>query len=135
VLYTENNFDNAKKIASWKTKVKSTWSGVTLKRLDEPCKRIDFGDTLHFKVVTKLNGLNPDDVVVELMICRPAKHPEPCDFQHYSFQTSGTEESGKHFFELNLAPDLCGNLECHIRMYPCHPLLTHPLEMGMMLWL
>jgi starch phosphorylase len=134
-LYTENNFDNAKKIASWKTKVKSTWSGVTLKRLDEPCKRIDFGDTLHFKVVTKLNGLNPDDVVVELMICRPAKHPEPCDFQHYSFQTSGTEESGKHFFELNLAPDLCGNLECHIRMYPCHPLLTHPLEMGMMLWL
>lgn len=134
-LYTENNFDNAKKIASWKTKVKSTWSGVTLKRLDEPCKRINFGDTLHFKVATKLNGLTPDDVVVELMICRPVKHPEPCDFRHYSFQTSGTEESGKHFFELNLAPDLCGNLECQIRMYPCHPLLTHPLEMGMMLWL
>ena len=38
----ENNFDNAKKVASWKTKVKSAWSGVTLKRLDEPCKRHQF---------------------------------------------------------------------------------------------
>jgi starch phosphorylase len=134
-LYIENNFDNAKKIASWKTKVRSAWSGVAIKRLDKPCKRISFGDTLNFKVAAKLNGLDPDDVVVELMICRRVKHPQPCDFQHYSFQTSGTEKSGEHFFELNLAPNLCGKLECHIRMYPCHPLLTHQLEMGMMLWL
>ena len=134
-LYIENNFDNAKKIASWKTKVRSAWSGVAIKRLDKPCKRISFGDTLNFKVAAKLNGLDPDDVVVELMICRRVKHPQPCDFQHYSFQTSETEKSGEHFFELNLAPNLCGKLECHIRMYPCHPLLTHQLEMGMMLWL
>ena len=134
-LYIENNFDNAKKVASWKTKVRSAWSGVAIKRLDKPCKRISFGDTLNFKVAAKLNGLDPDDIVVELMICRRVKHPQPCDFQHYSFQTSGTEKSGEHFFELNLAPNLCGKLECHIRMYPCHPLLTHQLEMGMMLWL
>ena len=134
-LYIENNFDNAKKIASWKTKVRSAWRGVAIKRLDKPCKRISFGDTLNFKVAAKLNGLDPDDVIVELMICRRVKHPQPCDFQHYSFQTSGTEKSGEHFFELNLAPNLCGKLECHIRMYPCHPLLTHQLEMGMMLWL
>ena len=134
-LYMENNFDNAKKVAAWKTKVKSAWSGVTLKRMDKPCKLINFGNTLHFKVATKLNGLNPDDVVVELRICRRIKHARPGDFQYYSFQPSGTEESGEHLFELNLAPDLCGKLECHIRLYPCHPLLTHPLEMGMMLWL
>jgi starch phosphorylase len=134
-LYMENNFENAKKVASWKTKVRSAWSGVTLKRLDKPCKLINFGNTLHFKVATKLNGLNPNDIVIELMICRRIKHPQPCDFQHYSFQTSGAEESGEHVFVLNMVPDLCGKLECHIRMYPCHPLLTHPLEMGMMLWL
>ena len=52
--------------------------GVTIKRLDKPCKRINFGDTLNFKVAAKLNGLNPDDVVVELMICRRVKHPQPC---------------------------------------------------------
>lgn len=133
-LYTENNFDNAKKVASWKTKVKGAWSGVTLKRLDRPCKRISYGDTLHFKVEAELNGLVPEDVVVELVICRQIKHPGSGDSQYYRFQNSGTEKVGKHYFELNLAPDLCGKLECRIRMYPSHPLLTHQLEMGMMLW-
>jgi len=134
-LYVENNFDSARKIAAWKAKARSAWGGVTLKRLDTPCKRINFGDTLHFKVAAKLNGLEPEDVVVELLICRRIKHPKPCDFQYYSFQIAGTEKSGEYLFELNLAPDICGKLECHIRTYPYHPLLTHPLEMGMMLWL
>ncbi|MEE9580468.1 MAG: alpha-glucan family phosphorylase [Nitrosomonadaceae bacterium] len=134
-LYVENNFDSARKVAAWKAKARSAWGGVTLKRLDTPCKRINFGDTLHFKVAAKLNGLEPEDVVVELLICRRVKHPKPCDFQYYSFQIAGTEKSGEYLFELNLAPDICGKLECHIRTYPYHPLLTHPLEMGMMLWL
>ena len=134
-LYVENDFDSARKIAAWKAKARSAWGGVTLKRLDTPCKRINFGDTLHFKVAAKLNGLEPEDVVVELLICRRVKHPKPCDFQYYSFQIAGTEKSGEYLFELNLAPDICGKLECHIRTYPYHPLLTHPLEMGMMLWL
>jgi starch phosphorylase len=134
-LYVENDFDSARKIAAWKAKARSAWGGVTLKRLDTPCKRINFGDTLHFKVAAKLNGLEPEDVVVELLICRRVKHPKPCDFQYYSFQIAGTEKSGEYLFELNLAPDICGKLECYIRTYPYHPLLTHPLEMGMMLWL
>jgi len=134
-LYVENDFDSARKVAAWKAKARSAWGGVTLKRLDTPCKRINFGDTLHFKVAAKLNGLEPEDVVVELLICRRVKHPKPCDFQYYSFQIAGTEKSGEYLFELNLAPDICGKLECHIRTYPYHPLLTHPLEMGMMLWL
>ncbi len=134
-LYVENDFDSARKVAAWKAKARSAWSGVTLKRLDTPCKRINFGDTLHFKVAAKLNGLEPEDVVVELLICRRVKHPKSCDFQYYSFQIAGTEQSGEYLFELNLAPDICGKLECHIRTYPYHPLLTHPLEMGMMSWL
>lgn len=134
-LYVENDFDNARKVAAWKAKVRSAWGRITLKRLDTPCKRINFGDTLHFKVAAKLNGLLPEDVVVELLICRRVKHPKPCDFQHYSFQIAEAETSGEHLFELNLAPDLCGKLECYIRTYPYHPLLTHPFEMGMMMWL
>jgi starch phosphorylase len=38
-------------------------------------------------------------------------------------------------FALDLTPGLCGKLEYYIRVYPCHPLLTHPFEMGMMEWL
>ena len=30
-LYMKNNFDNAKKVSSWKKKVRNSWSGVTFK--------------------------------------------------------------------------------------------------------
>jgi starch phosphorylase len=34
-----------------------------------------------------------------------------------------------------LTPDQCGKMEYRIRVFPTHPLLTHPFEMGKMLWL
>lgn len=134
-LYTENDFDGARKVAAWKAHVRNAWGGVTLRRLDTPCKRISFGDVVHFSVAARLNGLQPEDVVAELLICRQFKHSKPCDFKHFRFETSGVEESGEHLFELNLAPELCGRLEYYIRIYPYQPLLTHPLEMGLMVWL
>ena len=30
---------------------------------------------------------------------------------------------------------LCGRVEYRFRLYPKHELLTHPFEMGMMVWL
>jgi starch phosphorylase len=57
------------------------------------------------------------------------------EFKHYKFECTGAEESGEQRFTLNLAVGLCGRLDYRIRVYPYHPLLTHPLEMGMMLWL
>ena len=35
---------------------------------------------------------------------------------------------------LELKPELCGRLDYRIRVYPRHELLTHPFELGLMLW-
>ncbi len=134
-LYAENDFEGAKKIAAWKAFVRKAWGGVRIRRLDTPCKRISFGDALHFDVAVSLNGLQPEDVVVELLICSQLEKSKLCDFKHFAFEFTGVEESGEHLFALNLVPDLCGKLEYHIRVYPYQPLLTHPFEMGMMVWL
>ena len=42
---------------------------------------------------------------------------------------------GEHLFSRELTPDQCGKMEYRIRAFPTHPLLTHPFEMGKMLWL
>jgi glycogen phosphorylase len=83
----------------------------------------------------RLNGLQPEDVIVELLICRQFKKNKLGDFKHFRFESSGIEELGEHRFTLNVTPDLCGKLEYHMRVYPYQPLLTHPFEMGMMVWL
>jgi starch phosphorylase len=133
--YTENDFRDARNIAAWKSFVRKTWSGVEIRRIDNPRKRISFGDALHFDVAVKLNGLRPEDVTVELLICRQFKKTKLRDFEHFKFEFTEVQEAGENMFALDLTPGLCGKLEYYIRVYPYHPLLTHPFEMGMMMWL
>ncbi|PTQ80121.1 alpha-glucan family phosphorylase [Nitrosomonas ureae] len=135
MLYAANDFAAAKNVATWKTKIKHAWQGITLRRLDTPCERIHFNEALNFKVAANLNGLSPEDVVIELLICRQFKTTKLCNFKHFKFEFTGTQDSHEHSFELKLIPELCGKQEYFIRIYPYHSLLSHPLEMGLMVWL
>jgi len=135
-VYAADDFSNAKKIAAWKAFVRKAWPGVGIRRLVTPSGQISFGEAVDFRVAVRLNGLHPEDVVVELMICRRLKKTTLCSFKHVRFEFSGIEEeSAEHLFELDHTPDLCGKLDYYIRVYPYHALLTHPFEMGMMVWL
>ncbi|PXX14691.1 starch phosphorylase [Nitrosomonas ureae] len=135
MLYVANDFAAAKNVAAWKTKIKHAWQGITLRRLDTPCERVHFNEALNFKVAANLNGLSPEDVVIELLICRQFKTTKLCNFKHFKFEFTGTQDSHEHSFELKLIPELCGKQEYFIRIYPYHSLLSHPLEMGLMVWL
>ena len=106
-----------------------------MRRLDAPREQIQFNQALHFKVGAKLNHLQPSDVAVELLICRQFKTTRLCNFDHFKFEFTGIQDGDEHVFELKLIPELCGKQEYFIRIYPFHPSLTHPLEMGLMVWL
>ena len=134
-LYSKNNFENANKIAEWKAKIRNLWQGVAIRRLDSPYTNTDFGNNLHFKIAVNLNGLKPEDVVVELLLSRQFKIIKINNFKHFKFNHTGVDKSGEDLFDLELTPELCGRQVYYIRVYPYHQLLTHPLEMGMMLWL
>jgi starch phosphorylase len=134
-LYAVNDFAEAKNIAAWKTKIRNAWHGVSLRRLDAVHERAQFNETLNFQVAAKLNNLTHEDVVIELLICRQFKTTRLCNFKHFQFKFTGTQDADEHLFELILTPEFCGKQEYFIRIYPYHPLLTHPLEMGLMVWL
>lgn len=133
--YAANDFASAKNIAAWKAKIRNSWRGVTLRRLDTPAERAHFSEALNFKVAARLNNLEPEDVIVELLMHRQYKRTRLSNFNHFKFEYTGTKDSDEHIFELQLTPELCGKQEYYIRIYPCHSLLSHPLEMGMMVWL
>jgi len=127
--FAEQQYDGAVALAKWKSRVRHAWSNLRLRRLDAPQKRIAFGDSLRVEVAATLNGLSADDVVVEVLMSN--RHQQ----ERFTLSAAGTiAETGEHRFVLELTPDLCGQLEYRIRAYPCHPLLTHPFEMGLMVW-
>jgi len=135
-LYEQNQYENACLVAAWKARVRRAWSGVALQRLDSERMEINYGESLRFEVGVKLNGLNPGDVMVELLIGLPANHEKLHSSRRYRFEATGTMTgAGESIFALAVQPEQCGKLEFHIRSYPFHEMLTHPFEMGMMRWL
>jgi starch phosphorylase len=133
--YSQDNYAGARSVAQWKSRVRAAWPRVALHRLDTPKRRIAFGESLRFEVAVILNGLQPDDVVVELLFGRPAGGHLPKKARSHRFLHERALEGGEHLYALELTPENCGKIEYRIRVYPHHEMLTHPFEMGMMVWL
>lgn len=133
-LYARKEYKASRQVAEWKARVIASWPGVSLRRLEMPPKRIDFGGTMHVEMAVRLNGLTAEDVRLELLLARtthikPSTVPVP-----FRFACKG-KEGEEHVFVLDMEPELCGKLSYLIRIYPYHELLTHPHEMGLMAWL
>lgn len=133
--YVEPGFEGAKVVAAWKARVRAAWPGVAARRLDVPARRIQYGESIPVEVAVNLNGLVSEDVVVELLLSRALS--DPGDKQRsYEFSAAGViDGTREHRFVLNLQPELCGRLDYQVRVYPRHALLTHPFELGLMVWI
>ncbi|MHB1358970.1 MAG: alpha-glucan family phosphorylase [Rhodocyclaceae bacterium] len=131
-----NHFAAARELAAWKQKVRLAWPNVSLRRCDNPQKRIAFGTSLHFEVAVRLDDLAPDDIAVELLMARPSSNAKskPPRRLFLDYQGPGPED-GESLYAITLLPDMCGKIDYRIRAYPHHELLTQSFEMGMMLWL
>jgi starch phosphorylase len=133
--FSQDNFAGARELSAWKNRVRSAWNDVHMRRIDAPMRAIGFGDSVRFEIGVNLGGLTPDDVTVELLIGRPARNGQPKNARRYAMQYSGRANGNERLYELELTPEMCGKIEYRFRVYPSHELLTHPFEMGMMVWL
>ena len=130
----EQQFAPAARIAAWKARVRTAWPQVSLRRLDAPKQRIGFGENIAVEVGAKLSDLSPEDIVVELLMTRLDGDSGEERVLKYPLVSTGRIDAGEHVFRLDVAPELCGKIDYRIRAYPRPEALTHPFEMGLMLW-
>jgi starch phosphorylase len=133
--YVQLNFAGARAVANWKARVRTAWQSVSIRRIDPVRQRIPFGESLRFEVAVILDGLTPEDVVVELLLGRPGDGSLPHARSYQLSREGPIANSSEHLYMIEFKPELCGKIEYHIRIYPFHELLTHRFEMGMMKWL
>jgi starch phosphorylase len=134
--YSEAGMTGATQVAQWKEHVRQAWGNVRMRWLSQAPKKIPYGTGIRFEVGVHIDGLDTDSLVLELMLARPSDQETQRTRASHRFEFDGTyTEQGEHRYVLELTPELCGRLEFRVRLYPHHPLLTHPHEMGMMLWL
>ncbi|MDC1514033.1 hypothetical protein N8456_08070, partial [Porticoccaceae bacterium] len=108
------------------------WPGVRAHCVTQPDPEIHFRDTLSLTVEVDLNGLDPEDIMVECLVGDFAQHKFVADrCVRLVYQTR------EHFqarFEMDWTPMDCGLKHYRLRVYPYHNLLSHPFELGLMLW-
>ena len=136
--YAAEGYAGAISVAEWEARVRAAWPGVSARRLDKPPARIEFGDTIPVEVAVRLNGLEPSDVTVELLLTREVRDAQPVQHAHVLAPAGPAGEAGgghgEQRYRLDLKPGLSGRLDYRIRVFPKHELLTHPFELGLAAW-
>ena len=131
----KNRSRGAKELASWKNRVYQLWSSVSLRRIDHSPQAVKAGEHFLIEVAAQLGELTPDDVRLECLIGKEDEHQEFIATEYFGFTADGQLDTGETRFVLDLDPPLPGLQHFQIRIYPCHPLLSHRFETGCMIWL
>lgn len=125
----------ATELAHWKARVRRAWPGVALNILGCVQSRCLNDDQVELRVEAVLNGLSADDVRVECLVTPECTgthdNPDPGNF----LLIMESESDGRTVFSTRIPPPYPGLQTLRLRMYPYHAALTHPLEMGAMLWI
>lgn len=130
-----DEYKGAKALAAWKTRINRAWSGVSLRRTDAAKTWLMSGDNLKIEVAATLGELTADDVVLECIIGTNTEHDTFVEREHIRLQPAGTTRDAETVFSIDLSPPLSGLQFYKLRLYPSHPLLSHPFETGHIVWL
>ncbi len=130
-----DDYKGALELAAWKAKVNSAWDGVSMRRIDNAKSWLMSGDSLKIQVAVTLAGLTADDVVLECIIGTSSDHSEFRNVNISSLTASEKAGYGETVFSIDLSPPLSGLQFYKLRLYPSHPLLSHPFETGRIIWL
>jgi starch phosphorylase len=133
--YSADGAAIAKAVGAFKRRVRDAWPRVALRVLDPGAQRIAFGERFAVEVAVQLAGLDPSDVVVELLLERTDARSGHGERRQYPLNAiDGVNDAGEHRYRIELAPELCGHMTYRVRAYPCNRDLTHPHETGLMRW-
>ncbi|HUO80725.1 MAG TPA: alpha-glucan family phosphorylase [Steroidobacteraceae bacterium] len=146
----------AVQLADWRARVTAAWPKVGLRAASPWPGRAAFGEHVAMQIAVQLNGLDPADVRLELLLTRelPDGPHEPAPLTSFGAEASrrlvrdGHEAAieffrptgarapdGAHLYASECTPPWCGRLGAAVRVVPYHELLSHPYELGLMRWL
>jgi starch phosphorylase len=134
----------ARQLTAWKARVRAAWPGVSVQQAGEVTPVLSRTSRLKMRVAVNLNGLEPGEVAVEFIATRRLPRgntdnpvlssygaPTPDHRWQASLQPVGTN-NGATIYECTMTPPASGQYSMEIHVRPSHPLLTHPLELGLL---
>jgi glycogen phosphorylase len=134
-VMSANDYERAREVAGWRRRLDRSWPQVHMRRLDEAPESIRAGEPLVIRVAAHLNGLDPDDVLIECLVGHESDSGEFVKQDAHVFTPGEALDNGETLYTLRLVPRLSGLQSYRIRLFPFHPALSHRYETGHLLWL
>jgi starch phosphorylase len=123
----------ARSLASWKQRVRSAWPGVNMQLMLQPPAHLYHDDKIGLRVQVQLNGLDAADVRLECLLGSNDASGEFAVAQKAQLSTIGGNDQHTEF-GIELVPEIAGLQYYKLRMYPYNEALSHPFELGCMIW-
>ena len=100
----------------------------------QPPARLYQDEKIVLGVRANLNGLQASDVKLECLLGRDVPGEEFEVVQVAELPAVG-EDGDFTVFEIELTPEIPGLQHYRLRMYPYREALSHPFELGYMIWI
>jgi glycogen phosphorylase/synthase len=128
-----NDYELAKRISSWKKRMTRAWENIIIldvKLFERSTETIETGTEYFGQVVLDLNGINAEQVGVELVITENMH--DVVSIQQFSLVKA---TGGKATFETKVLNDRSGTFNYGIRIFPVHEFLPHRQDFGILRWI
>ncbi len=132
---TENNWERARKLAAWKSRVQSNWSSLKIVeiRTDAPPEP-KVSDTLTVRAWLELGTLTPGDVKVELYQGQLDADGELMWPKAIAMTPTGQTRGAQHEFTGQIHLQTSGRHGLTVRVLPHHPDMGDPYPPGLITW-
>lgn len=124
----EPPYEEAKELAAWKDKVRSAWPGVRVAFVEvNLADVVRLGDEVVVSVTLDLNGLDPSDVEVQMVLGRVGGDDEIVGGQTIALQPV----EGTNTFRASERLEIAGAVGFGVRVVPHQDLMASDAELGL----
>jgi starch phosphorylase len=124
----------ARSLSEWKKRVRDIWPGVNIQLMLQPPAHLYHDQDIVLRVRANLNGLRAEDVKLECLLGRSLSEDEFEVMQRAEVPAVGVDNEYTEF-AIDLAPEIAGLQYYKLRMYPYNAAMSHPFELGCMIWI
>lgn len=122
----------ARDLAQWKARVAAEWPNVAVAHVESGgVQSPQVGDELTVRAYVELAGLSADDVLVDVVFGRARDGDELADVHHMPLALEAHELGQPATFTGTVPLARSGSFGYTVRVTPCHELLAHPAELGL----
>ncbi|MCD7970004.1 MAG: alpha-glucan family phosphorylase [Alistipes sp.] len=131
------DFTLAREIAAWKRRVSNAWDKVrvvSVEQSDMGKAAVMLDTPYKVQVVVDIDGLNPEDIGVELVIARQINTASDIQVRGRHQLEFVKKEGNNAYYSLEMLPTGTGTYDLAVRVYPRNAKLPHRMDFALVKW-